>query len=35
LLFLVEMLLIEVAGPTMHRQRNPDLYDVPLLKFDG
>jgi predicted DNA-binding protein with PD1-like motif len=34
-LFLVEMLLIEVAGPTMHRQPNPSLYDVPLLTFDA
>ena len=34
-LFLVEMLLVEVAGPAMHRRRNPDLYDVPLLTFDG
>jgi predicted DNA-binding protein with PD1-like motif len=33
-LFLVEMLLIEVAAPAMHRQRNPNLYDVPLLMFD-
>jgi predicted DNA-binding protein with PD1-like motif len=33
-LFLVEMLLIEVAGPTMHRHRDPNLYDVPLLTFD-
>jgi predicted DNA-binding protein with PD1-like motif len=34
-LFLVEMLIVEVAGPTMRRQPNPDLYDVPLLAFDG
>ena len=34
-LFLVEMLLIEVASPAMHRQPNPDLYDVPLLTFEA
>jgi predicted DNA-binding protein with PD1-like motif len=34
-LFLVEMLVIEIASPMMHRQRNPSLYDVPLLRFDG
>lgn len=33
-LFLVEMLIIEVASPMMHRQRAPNLYDVPLLTFD-
>lgn len=33
-LFLVEMLFIEVAAPTMHRRPNPSLYDVPLLMFD-
>lgn len=32
-LFLVEMLFIEIAAPAMHRQRNPNLYDVPLLMF--
>lgn len=32
-LFLVELLLIEVARPAMRRQRNPGLYDVPLLTF--
>lgn len=32
-LFLVEMLLVEVTIPTMRRLRNPDLYDVPLLTF--
>jgi predicted DNA-binding protein with PD1-like motif len=31
--FLTEMLLIEVAGPAMTREPNPDLYDVPLLRF--
>jgi hypothetical protein len=29
------LFLVEVAGPTMRRQRNPDLYDVPLLAFDA
>jgi len=32
--FLTEMLVIEVAAPQMHRVRQPDLYDVPLLRFD-
>lgn len=32
--FLVEMLLVEVASPAMRRQRDPDLYDVPLLTFE-
>jgi predicted DNA-binding protein with PD1-like motif len=31
--FLTEMLVIEVTGPTMRRWRNPDLFDVPLLRF--
>lgn len=31
--FLVEMLLVEVATPTMLRTPEPTLYDVPLLKF--
>jgi predicted DNA-binding protein with PD1-like motif len=31
--FLTEMFLVEVAQPTMTRQRNPELYDVPLLRF--
>ncbi|MFI0218256.1 DUF296 domain-containing protein [Streptomyces lydicus] len=31
--FLSELLVVEVAGPTMTRPRNPDLYDVPLLTF--
>jgi predicted DNA-binding protein with PD1-like motif len=31
--FLTEMLLIEVAEPAMTREANPDLYDVPLLRF--
>lgn len=31
--FLVEMLLVEVATPTMLRTPEPTLYDVPLLRF--
>ncbi|GAA4731298.1 hypothetical protein Prum_068960 [Phytohabitans rumicis] len=31
--FLTEMLLIEVAEPAITRQQNPDLYDMPLLRF--
>ncbi len=29
--FLTEMIIVEIAGPTMRRHRNPDLYDVPQL----
>jgi hypothetical protein len=32
--FLVEMLLVEIAAPTMLRTREPALYDVPLLRFN-
>ena len=31
--FLSELLITEVAAPSMTRPRNPDLYDVPLLTF--
>jgi predicted DNA-binding protein with PD1-like motif len=31
--FLTEMLIVEVAAPTMHRVPAPQLYDVPLLRF--
>jgi len=31
--FLTEMLLIEVIAPTMRRECDPGLYDVPLLQF--
>ncbi len=31
--FLTEMLVIEVNAPEMRRQRDPNLYDVPLLRF--
>lgn len=31
--FLTEMLVIEVTQPSMHRERQPHLYDVPLLRF--
>jgi predicted DNA-binding protein with PD1-like motif len=34
-LFLTEMLVVEVAEPVMRRVRNPDLYDVPLLTFES
>jgi hypothetical protein len=33
--FLTEMMLIEVAQPTMLRRRDADLYDVPLLQIEG
>lgn len=33
--FLTEMMLIEVAQPTMERRRDAELYDVPLLHVDG
>jgi hypothetical protein len=32
--FLAEMLVIEVNTPEMKRQRDPDLYDVPLVHFN-
>ncbi|GAA0943971.1 PPC domain-containing DNA-binding protein [Nonomuraea longicatena] len=32
-LFLTEMLVVEVLSPTMTRPKNPNLYDVPLLTF--
>lgn len=31
--FLTEMLVIEVLDPSMRRERQGDLYDVPLLRF--
>jgi len=31
--FLVEMLIVEVSSPIMNRQREPALYNVPLLVF--
>jgi predicted DNA-binding protein with PD1-like motif len=33
--FLTEMLVIEVAEPRMGRERDANLYDVPLLRFDS
>ncbi len=33
--FLTEMLVVEVSSPDMIRVRNPELFDVPLLKFGG
>jgi predicted DNA-binding protein with PD1-like motif len=32
--FLTEMLVFEVLSPTMTRNRNASLYDVPLLAFE-
>ncbi|GAA0556065.1 hypothetical protein GCM10010172_43700 [Paractinoplanes ferrugineus] len=32
--FLTEMYLVEVSRPALHRERDPNLYDVPLLRFD-
>ncbi len=31
--FLTEMIIIEVTAPEMQRIPDPDLYDVPLLRF--
>lgn len=31
--FLTEMVFVEVTTPDMRRERNPELYDVPLLRF--
>ncbi|WP_410874657.1 PPC domain-containing DNA-binding protein [Nocardia sp. A7] len=31
--FLTELMIIEVSSPTMTRHRNPDLFDVPQLRF--
>ncbi|MEJ3743120.1 DUF296 domain-containing protein [Actinomycetes bacterium KLBMP 9797] len=31
--FLTEMVLVEVAEPVMRRERDPGLYDVPILRF--
>jgi hypothetical protein len=33
--FLTEMLLVEVSNPAMLRAHDPELYDVPLLRFDN
>ncbi len=32
--FLTEMLVLEVLDPPMRRERQGDLYDVPLLRFE-
>jgi predicted DNA-binding protein with PD1-like motif len=29
--FVIELLVIEVAAPTMYRPSNPSLYDIPVL----
>jgi predicted DNA-binding protein with PD1-like motif len=31
--FVIEMLIIEVAAPLMSRERDPDVYAMPLLRF--
>jgi predicted DNA-binding protein with PD1-like motif len=31
--FLTEMIIVEITGPEMHRERQTDLYDVPLLRW--
>jgi predicted DNA-binding protein with PD1-like motif len=31
--FLTEMIIVEVVDPVLHRQKAPELYDVPLLRF--
>jgi predicted DNA-binding protein with PD1-like motif len=31
--FLTEMIIVEITEPTLHREKQPDLYDVPLLQF--
>lgn len=33
--FLTEMIIVEVTAPAMTRKRRPDLYNVPLLQFEG
>jgi predicted DNA-binding protein with PD1-like motif len=33
--FLTEMIIVEVTDPLLRREREPALYDVPLLRFDG
>jgi predicted DNA-binding protein with PD1-like motif len=31
--FLTEMIIVEVVEPQLHRRKQADLYDVPLLQF--
>ncbi|MEU7906373.1 PCC domain-containing protein [Actinoplanes sp. NPDC049118] len=31
--FLTEMIIVEVAAPVLRRERQPQLYDVPLMKI--
>lgn len=33
--FLTEFVIVEVTSPRMLRPRQPQMYDVPLLTFDG
>lgn len=32
--FLTEMIIVEIAEPRLRRAKQPDLYDVPLLRID-
>jgi predicted DNA-binding protein with PD1-like motif len=32
--FVVELLVIEVVAPQMHRPSDPGLYDIPILRFE-
>ena len=31
--FLTELVIVEITDPQLHRVRQPELYDVPLLRF--
>lgn len=31
--FLTEMVVVKITAPDMRREKQPDLYDVPLLRF--
>jgi predicted DNA-binding protein with PD1-like motif len=31
--FLTELVIVEIAAPDLRREKQPDLYDVPLLRF--
>ncbi|MEO3858421.1 DUF296 domain-containing protein [Acrocarpospora sp. B8E8] len=32
--FIAELIIVEIAGPSLTRPRQPSLFDVPLLTFD-
>lgn len=32
-LFLTEMIFVEIIGPTMRRRPNAELFDIPLLRY--